>query len=81
MAPKQRSVHVSLRNVTPVIPANEGEHAMLKSDLDDLGCAGLLEGPWNIKNEEFIQQFVLIREHKMQCSNIFDTTIWDQPED
>ena len=81
MAPKQRSVHVSLRNVTPVIPANEGERAMLKSDLDDLGCTGLLERQWNIKNEEFIEQFVLIREHKMQHSNIFDMTIRDRLED
>ena len=24
MAPKERGVHVSLRNVTPVIPINEG---------------------------------------------------------
>ena len=38
MAPKQRGVHVSLRNVTPTIPGNEFEHGMLKSDLADLGC-------------------------------------------
>ena len=42
---------------------------------------GLLERPWNLKNEEFIQQFVLIREHKIQCSNIFDTTIRDRLEE
>ena len=62
MAPKQKGVHVSLRNVTPTIPGNEFEHGMLKSDLNDLGCAGLLERPWNLKNEDFIQQFVLIRD-------------------
>ena len=81
MAPKQRGVHVSLRNMTTVILVNEGEHAMLKSDLEDLGCARLLEQPWNLKNEEFIQQFVLIREHKIERSNIFDTTIRDRPEE
>ena len=81
MAPKQRGVHVSLRNVTPVIPRNEGEHAMLKDDLHNLGCAGLLEQPWNLKNEEFIQQFVMIREHKLERSNIFDTTIRDRPKE
>ena len=43
MAPKQKGVHVSLRNVTPTIPGNEFERGMLKSDLADLGCAGLLE--------------------------------------
>ena len=77
MAPKQRSVHVSLRNVTPVIRGDEGERAMLKDDLHNLGCAGLLERSWNLKNEEFIQQFVMIRKHKLERSNIFDTTIRD----
>ena len=81
MAPKQRGVHVSLRNVTPVILGDEGERAMLKSDLHNIGCAGLLERPWNLKNEEFIQQFVMIREHKLEHSNIFDTTIRDRPEE
>ena len=54
MAPKQKGMHVSLRNVTPSIPVNKGECGMLKSDLEDLGCAGLLERPWNLKNEDFI---------------------------
>ena len=74
-------MYVSLRNVTPVIPGDEGEHAMLKDDLHNLGCAGLLEWPWNLKNEESIQQFVMIREHKLERSNIFDTTIRDRPEE
>ena len=81
MAPKQKGVHVSLRNVTPVIPINEGERGMLRSDLEDLGCAGLLERPWNLKNEDFIQQFVLIREGKLERNNMFDTTIQDRLED
>ena len=81
MAPKQRGVHVSLRNVAPVIPKGEEEREMLRSDLFGLGCAGLLERPWNLKNEEFIQQFVIIREQKMERSNIFDTTICDRPEE
>ena len=76
MASKQKGVHVSLRNVTPTISGNEFERGMLKSDLKDLGCAGLLERPWNLKNEDFIQQFVLIREGKLEC-NMFDTTIRD----
>ena len=54
---------------------------MLKSDLEDLGCIGLLEQPWNLKNEDFIQQFVLIREGKLERNNMFNTTIRDRPED
>ena len=80
MAPKQRGVHVSLRNVTPAVPGNDEERAMLKEDLSSLGCAGLMERPWNLKNEEFIQQFVLIREGKLERNNMFDTTIRDRPE-
>ena len=81
MAPKQKGVYVSLRNVTPTIPGNEFERDMLKSDLADLGCAGLLERPWNLKNEDFVQQFVLIREGKLERNNMFDTTIRDRPEE
>ena len=81
MAPKQRGVHVSLRNVTPVVPKREEERKMLRSDLFGIGCTGLLERPWNLKNEEFIQEFVMIREQKMERSNIFDTTIHDRPEE
>ena len=81
MAPKQKGVHVSLRNVTPTIPGNEFERGMLKSDLEDLGCAGLLEQPWNLKNEDFIHQFVLIREGKLERNNMFDTTIRDRSEE
>ena len=55
MASKQKGVHISLRNVTPTIPGNEFERGMLKSDLKDLGCVGLLERLWNLKNEDFIQ--------------------------
>ena len=81
MAPKQRGVHVSLRNVTPVVPEDEGERAMLKSNLYGIGCVGLLERPWNLKNEEFVQQFVLIREQKLERNNIFDGTIRDRSEE
>ena len=81
MAPKQKGVHVALRNVSPTIPTREVEREMLRSDLYGIGCAGLLERPWNLKNEDFICQFVLIREQKMERSSIFDTTIRDRPEE
>ena len=54
MAPKQRGVHVSLRNVTPAVPANDEERTMLRMDLLSLGCVGLMDRPWNLKNEEFV---------------------------
>ena len=81
MAPKQRGVHVSLRNVTPIVPEDERERAMLKDNLYGIGCVGLLERPWNLKNEEFVQQFVMIREQKLERSNIFNTTIRNRSEE
>ena len=81
MVPKQRVVHVSLRNVTPVVLENEEKRAMLKDDLHGMGCMELLERPSNLKNEEFVQEFVMIRERKAEQSNIFNATIRDQPEE
>ena len=72
---------MALRNVSPAIPIGEAEHEMLRSDLYGIGCAGLLEWPWNLKNEDFICQFVLIQEQKIERRNIFDTTICDRPEE
>ena len=54
---------------------------MLKSDLYGIGCAELLERPWNLKNEEFVLHFVMIREQKLEQSNTFDTTICNRPEE
>ena len=54
---------------------------MLKDDLIGLGCGGLLERPWNLKNEEFVQQFMMIREKKAERSNIFNGTMRDRPEE
>ena len=54
---------------------------MLQQDLHGLGCAGFLERPWNLKNEEFVQEFVMIRERKAKRSNIFDGTVRDRPEE
>ena len=68
---------MSLRNVTPIVLENEQERAMLKDDLYGLGCAGLLERPLNLKNEEFVQEFVMIWEQKAERSNIFDGTVRD----
>ena len=81
MAPRQRAVHVSLKIVTPVIPEKEEECAMLEQDLHGLGCKGLLRRPWNIKNEEFVQEFVMIKGRKAERSNIFDSTMQDRPEE
>ena len=81
MAPNQRAVHVFLRNVAPVILRREAERTMLEQDLEGMGCMGLLRRPWNIKNEDFVREFVMIWEKQAEQSNFFDSTMRDQPED
>ena len=54
---------------------------MLEQDLEEMGCVGLLRRPWNINNEDFVREFVMIWEKQAERSNIFDSTMRDQPED
>ena len=81
MAPRQRAVHVFLKNVVPVILEREAKSSMLEQDLKGMGCIGFLQRLWNIKNKDFVREFVMIREKQVERSNIFDSTMWDQPED
>ena len=53
---------MSLRNVAPVISEGEAEHTMLEQDLEEMGCIGFLWWPWNIKNKDFVCEFVMIQE-------------------
>ena len=54
---------------------------MLREDLVGLRCVGLLDRPWNLKNEEFVQQFVMIREQRAERCNIIDGTVRNRPEE
>ena len=54
---------------------------MLEQDLYGLGCRGLLRRPWNIKNKDFVREFVMIQEKQAKQSNIFDSTMQDRLED
>ena len=77
MAPRQRAVYVSLRNVAPVIPEGEADHTMLEQDLEGMGCIGFLQRSWNIKNEDFVREFVMIWAKQAEQSNIFGSTMQD----
>ena len=81
MAPRQKAIQVSLRNVALVIPEREVERAQLEQDLEGKECVGLLRQLWAINNEEFVREFVMIWEKQVERRNIFDTTIPDRPED
>ena len=44
-----------------MIPEEEVERTILEQDLEGMGCIGLLQWPWTIKNEEFVREFDMIR--------------------
>ena len=75
MAPQQRVVQVSLRNVIPNIPERRLERAQLEEDLKKMRCAGLQEQLWGLKHEEIIWELLATER-----PNVFDGTIQDRPE-
>ena len=44
-------------------------------------CAGLLDRPWAMENEEMVREFVSVKEHLIEQGNIFNNTICDRPEE
>ena len=81
MAPRQRAIHVSLRNVALVIPEGERERGQLEQDLSNMGCNGLLDRPWALKSKKMVSEFDSIRERLVERPNIFNNTMWDRPEE
>ena len=74
MAPQQRAVQVSLRNVTPSNPEEGQERTQLEEDLKKMQCADLLERPWCLKHEDLVRELIT-----MERPNMFDMTIQDRP--
>ena len=72
MAPQQRVVQLSLRNVTPSISEQEEECAQLEEDLKKMKSVGLLERPWGLKNENVMRELIA-----MERPNMFEGTIQD----
>jgi len=50
---------VMLWSVTPWLPKNKTESAFLREDLLQIGCAGFLRRPWNLKNEEMVEELLV----------------------
>jgi hypothetical protein len=60
---------VKLRKVVPDVPRNETERGELLEDLQTMGCSGLLEKPWDFKDDQ------IVRELLDGVSNEFDNSI------
>lgn len=58
--PETRSSRVlpMLRKVQPEIPTDEGEIEQLRESLGRMGCVGLLNVPWKVREEGLIRDLV-----------------------
>jgi hypothetical protein len=60
---------VKLWKVVSDVPRNETERGELLEDLQTMGCSGLLEKPWDFKDDR------IVRELLDRVSNEFDNSI------
>ena len=52
------NVQISLKVLVLVIPKTLTARRELEEDLTRIGCAGLLNKPWNIKDEGMVRELV-----------------------
>ena len=68
------NVQISLKALVPVVPKTPTVRQKLEEDLERIGCAGLLNKPWNIKDEGLVRKLV------QGAPNQFNLTIRGKPE-
>ena len=68
------NVQISLKALVPVVPKTPTARRELKEDLERIGCVGLLNKSWNIKDEG------LVRELVEGAPNQFDLIVRGKPE-
>ena len=68
------NVQVSLKALVLVVLQTLGGRRKLEEDLERIGCAGLLNKPWSLKDKG------LVRELLLGVSNQFDLTVRGKPE-
>ena len=59
MAPMTGKMPLILRSVVPAIPKEPGERAFLEEDLTRIGCIGLLNKPWTVKEEKMVRELIV----------------------
>jgi hypothetical protein len=57
-SPKSAKPLVIARMICPVIPVDPTTRKELEEDLQQLGCIGLLARPWDLRNDEIIEELV-----------------------
>ena len=68
------NVQISLKALVPVILKTLIARRKLEEDLTRIGCAGLLNKLWNIKNKGMVRELV------ERAPNQFDHTVWCKSE-
>ena len=63
-----------LRSVVPAIPKEPGERAYLEEDLTRIGCIGLLNKSWTVKEEKMVRELIV------EAPNQYEGTIRARPE-
>ena len=63
-----------LRSVVPAIPKERRERAYLEEDLTRIGCIGLLNKPWTVKEEKIVRELIV------GAPNQYGGTIRARPE-
>ena len=59
MAPMTGKMPLILRSVVPAIPKEPEERAFLEEDLTRIGCIGLLNKPWMVKEEKMVRELIV----------------------
>ena len=52
------NVQISLKALVPIVPKTPTMRRELEEDLERIGCAGLLNKLWNIKDEGLVRELV-----------------------
>ena len=69
-----RKVTIRLRTVAPRVPDDEEIRKQLDADLMKMGCDGLREHSWDLRNEG------VVREVLINSTNKWDYTLRVQPD-
>ena len=74
MAPMMGRTPLLLRSVVLAILKEPGERAYLEEDLARIGCIGLLNKPWTVKDERMVRELIL------GAPNQYEGTVQARPE-
>ena len=63
---KSRQNPMTLKTIISSLPKIEREKAMLEEDLKLMGCHGLLEWPWCLKDEVMVGELLIAKSTKWE---------------